>query len=84
MKTRYIIIIDEDEEPMCVSKEGAPGAISVLIIARTPEEAKQVYQNAIDQMDHMGMDKLDAYKNERFQENKKKMGVEFAWPRNQK
>lgn len=21
MKTRYIIIVDEDEEPMCVSKE---------------------------------------------------------------
>ena len=32
MKTRYIIIVDEDEEPMCVSKEGAPGAVSVLII----------------------------------------------------
>lgn len=30
MKTRYIIIVDEDEEPMCVSKEGAPGAVSVL------------------------------------------------------
>lgn len=41
-KTRYIIIVDEDEEPMCVSKEGAPGAISVLIIARTPEEAKRL------------------------------------------
>ena len=41
MKTRYIIIVDEDEEPMCVSKEGAPGAVSVLIIARTPEEAKR-------------------------------------------
>lgn len=42
VKIRYIIIIDEDDEPMCVSKEGAPGAISVLIIARTPEEAKQL------------------------------------------
>lgn len=41
-KNRYIIIIDEDEEPMCVSKEEAPGAISVLIIARTPEEAKRL------------------------------------------
>lgn len=41
-KNRYIIVIDEDEEPLCVSKEGAPGTISVLIIARTPEEAKQL------------------------------------------
>lgn len=56
----------------------------MMIMAATPEEAEQVYQNAIAQMDHMGMDKLDEYKNQRFQENKKKMGVEFAWPRNQK
>lgn len=42
MKTRYIIIIDEDEEPMCVSKEGAPGTISVLIFARSPGEAKRL------------------------------------------
>lgn len=56
----------------------------MMIMAATPEEAEQVYQNAIAQMDHMGMDKLDEYKNQRFQENKKKMGVDFAWPRNQK
>lgn len=43
MKIRYIIIIDENEEPVCVSKEEAPGAISVLIIARTPEEAQQLF-----------------------------------------
>ena len=42
MKTRYIIIVDEDEEPMCVCNVGAPGAVSVLIIARTPEEAKRL------------------------------------------
>ena len=41
-KTRYIIVIDEDDEPMCVSKEGPPDAISMLIIARTAEEAKQL------------------------------------------
>ncbi len=56
----------------------------MMIMAKSPEEAKQVYDNAIAQMDQMGMDKLDAYKNERFQENKKKMGLEMAWPRNQK
>lgn len=42
VKTRYIIVIDEDEEPVCVTKEGALGAVSVLIIARTTEEAKRL------------------------------------------
>lgn len=42
VKTRYIITIDEDEVPLYVSKMDAHGAISVLIIARTPEEAKRL------------------------------------------
>ncbi len=29
------------------------------------------------------MKELDEYRNERFQKNKEKMGVKFAWPRNQ-
>ncbi|MDR1903955.1 MAG: CGGC domain-containing protein [Treponema sp.] len=37
---------------------------------------------AIAQMDRMGMAQIDAWKNERFQENKKKLNLEFAWPRN--
>lgn len=41
-KMRYIIIIDMNEEPMCVSKEETSGVISVLIIVKTPEEAKQL------------------------------------------
>lgn len=44
MRTRYIIIIDEEEKPMCVSKEETSGAVSVLIFARTPEEAKQMLE----------------------------------------
>lgn len=54
-----------------------------IVMAPTKEEAKALYQNAIDQMDTMGMAELDQYKNEKFQKNKKKMGVTFAWPRNQ-
>ena len=42
VKTRYIITIDEDEAPMYVSKVETYGAISVLVIARTPEEAKRL------------------------------------------
>jgi len=41
-KTRYIIVIDETEDPLCVSKKEASGAVSVLIFARTSEEAERL------------------------------------------
>ena len=56
----------------------------LVIMASTPEEATKLYNEAIAQMDALGMVELDASKNERFQENKAKMDVEFAWPRNVK
>lgn len=47
MKTRYIITIDQDEEgPVCITKEWEPGAITVFIIARTPEEANGLVAQA--------------------------------------
>lgn len=42
MKTRYIIIIDQDEEPILIRKESNPDTTSFLIIARTPEEARRL------------------------------------------
>lgn len=44
MKTRYIITIGEDEEPLCVSQELELGTVTVLITARTPKEAFQLFQ----------------------------------------
>ena len=45
MKFKYIITIDSDEErAVCVSQEQKPGVISVMIIARTPEEATKLFQ----------------------------------------
>lgn len=38
-KLRYIITIDEQEIPLYVSKEFKEGVITVMITARTPEEA---------------------------------------------
>lgn len=38
-KLRYIITIDEQETPLYVSKEFKEGVITVMITARTPEEA---------------------------------------------
>lgn len=56
--------------------------VAQIIMAPTAEQAESLYEEGIAQMDEMGMKDLDAYRNERFQENKKRMGVEFAWPRN--
>ncbi len=55
----------------------------MIVMAQTPEEATRLYNDTIAQMDSMGMVELDAYQDERFQANKEKMGLEFAWPRNQ-
>lgn len=53
-----------------------------IVMAPGKEAATEAYRNTIAQMDAMGMEDLNAYQNERFHANKKKMGVDFAWPRN--
>jgi putative aldouronate transport system substrate-binding protein len=53
-----------------------------IVMARSPAEATRLYNEAIAQMDKMGMVRLDEWKNQQFQENKKKLGVKFGWPRN--
>lgn len=54
-----------------------------IVMSPDGESAKQVYESVISQMDSMGMEKLDQYKNEQFNKNKEKMGVVYAWPRNE-
>lgn len=44
MKTRHIITISDDEEPMRIRAELEPGTISTLITARSLEEALQLLQ----------------------------------------
>lgn len=53
-----------------------------IVLADSAAEAREIYYATIEEMDKMGMEKLDDFKNEKFQKNKAKMGVEFAWPRN--
>ena len=45
-KVRYIITIDEDETPIHVARELKPGVITILITARTPEEAETIRKEA--------------------------------------
>ena len=40
-RIRYLITIDETETPAYVSRELQPGVITIMITARTPEEARQ-------------------------------------------
>ena len=39
-KVRYMITIDEDETPAYAARELKPGVITIMITARTPEEAE--------------------------------------------
>lgn len=55
----------------------------LIVMADTQEEAEKIYRDTIAQMDVMGMKDLDEYQNGRFQANKEKMGLKYAWPRNQ-
>lgn len=55
----------------------------LIVMAESQEEAEKIYQDTIAQMDVMGMKELDDYQNQRFQANKEKMGLKYAWPRNQ-
>lgn len=41
-KVRYMITIDEDETPAYVARELKPGVITIMITARTPEEAESL------------------------------------------
>ena len=45
-KIRYIITIDEDETPIHVARELKPGVITIMITARTPEEAESMRKEA--------------------------------------
>jgi hypothetical protein len=46
LKLRYIITIDEDETPVHVARELKPGVITIMITARTPEEAESMRKEA--------------------------------------
>lgn len=39
-KIRYMITVDEDETPVYVTRELKPGVFTIMISARTPEEAE--------------------------------------------
>jgi putative aldouronate transport system substrate-binding protein len=53
-----------------------------IIMASSQEECTKIYNDTIAEMERMGLKDLEAYQNERFQENKAKLGIKFVWPGN--
>lgn len=51
-----------------------------IVMAPDAEKAAELFSQTMEQMDAMGMVELDAYKNERFQANKEKLGMILALP----
>ena len=50
-----------------------------IIMAPSEEECIALYEQTIATLDSMGMTKLDEYSNQRFQENKERLGLDRAW-----
>lgn len=50
------------------------------VIQDSEEKAIKYYEGVVKKMKDMGADKVNKIENKNFQDNKKKMGVKFAWP----
>jgi putative aldouronate transport system substrate-binding protein len=55
-----------------------------IIVADSEEKARSLYDNAVQRINEMGLDKLKEYNNEGFQNSKKALGIERSWPGNLK
>lgn len=55
-----------------------------IIMAASEEACEKLYKETISKMEAMGLNDVNNFKNERFQENKAKLGIEHAWPSLQK
>jgi len=63
-------------------KEYVKQAIGRVITSKSPEECEKQYNAMLSELDNLGLGKLEAYKDTKFQENKKKLGLTFAHPFN--
>lgn len=55
-----------------------------MMRASSQEEAEELYEAAIAEMDRMGLEELDDYKNKKFHENKDKFGIDYIYEGNRK
>jgi putative aldouronate transport system substrate-binding protein len=55
--------------------------IPKMIMAKNSDECARIYRDSLAQADSLGMKAVDDYQNQRFIENKKRLGVQRVWPR---
>ncbi|MCQ6562949.1 hypothetical protein [Paenibacillus mendelii] len=55
-----------------------------MVLAKSEAEVEQIFNDMVAQEEKLGYNKLYTYWDTHFKEAKKKLGVEFAWPDNQK
>ena len=53
-----------------------------MIMAESEEELERIYNETIKHIDELGAEQVYKVNNERFQANKAKLGIDFAWPPN--
>lgn len=55
-----------------------------MIMADSAAEVETIWRAALAELDAMGWQKVHDYRNTRFQQNKRQLNQEFAWPPNQR
>ncbi|MFY9177103.1 MAG: extracellular solute-binding protein [Caldicoprobacterales bacterium] len=58
--------------------------VAKMVTASSEEEVEAFFNEMIQKKKEVGYDELHNYRNEQFQKNKEKLGLDFAWPSNQK
>lgn len=72
----------EEAAIMARIQEYRTQSLSKIITAPTSEQCEAELDNMLKELDNLGMQQLNDYKNTRFQENKEKLGVKFVFPGN--
>ncbi|MEG1874573.1 MAG: hypothetical protein RR185_03310 [Angelakisella sp.] len=65
-------------------KEYMAQALGRIVTAPTADDCKKLYTETMGELENLGLSKLEAYKDTKFQANKTKLGIKFAHPFNKK
>lgn len=57
-------------------------AVPTMVMAPSAEECEAVWKASLEQIDSMGFQMVQDYRNEQFAANKARLGIEFAYPGN--
>lgn len=54
----------------------------MIVMSGSHEECEAMWKDALAQLDALGFEEIEAHREERFQKNKDRLGIEFAYPGN--